>query len=144
VIPARVAAKIVAEPEGGCWRWTGATTLSNAGNRYGNVKVGDGTRRAHRYVWELECGPIPPGMVLHHRCGLKLCVNPGHLELKAARNHGRDHATTDTCGAGHPWTDENTHYQLRLDGRWRRRCRECVRGWRRAAYRRSKVGHPEV
>jgi hypothetical protein len=37
---------------------------------------------AHRYVWAWKHGvEIPPGMVVHHECFTKRCVNPGHLAL---------------------------------------------------------------
>lgn len=36
---------------------------------------------AHRFAFELERGPIPPGMQLDHVCRMKCCCNPAHLEI---------------------------------------------------------------
>jgi hypothetical protein len=46
-----------------------------------------GSGRAHRVAWERLVGPIPPGHDLHHLCGVKLCVNPDHLEPRLAGKH---------------------------------------------------------
>jgi hypothetical protein len=35
---------------------------------------------AHRIAWELEHGPVPEGLTLDHRCRVRHCVNPSHLE----------------------------------------------------------------
>lgn len=58
-----------------CWLWRGA--LNNRG--YGRLTRG-GHVYAHRYVYELERGPIPTGMQLDHLCRTPACVNPAHLE----------------------------------------------------------------
>jgi hypothetical protein len=68
-------------PETGCWIWTGQ--LDRGG--YGKAKVAErlnGSRRnaqAHRLVYEMHRGPIPPGTVLMHSCDVRCCVNPAHL-----------------------------------------------------------------
>jgi hypothetical protein len=134
------AAKVFAwiEPQpSGCWLWTGATTTGNGGHLYGCLRTDGGTERAHRFVWELVRGPIPEGMVLHHRCGAKLCVCPDHLEPADPREHLREHNLTDTCAAGHPWDESNTSW-IRDGSRIKRRCRICNRLYwqaRRAAMR---------
>ena len=46
---------------------------------YGSVQGG----LAHREAYEREYGPIEAGMQLHHRCEVRHCVNPAHLELVA-------------------------------------------------------------
>lgn len=60
----------------GCWIWNGQ--LNERG--YGRLVI-DGKRlRAHRYIYERECGPIPDGTELDHTCRNHACVNPSHLE----------------------------------------------------------------
>jgi plasmid stability protein len=34
---------------------------------------------AHRWAYELVCGPIAPGEVVMHTCDVPLCCNPNHL-----------------------------------------------------------------
>lgn len=105
------------------WRQTkGDCVLATriAKNGYGRLPSG---RRgvylyAHRYAWEQAHGPIPEGMHVHHRCGVKACMNVEHLELLTPRQH---YALNRRCD--HPGR------VLRPDGRTR--CRICERAWRR-------------
>jgi HNH endonuclease len=39
------------------------------------------TTAAHRYAWTLEHGPIPPGLIVRHRCDEPLCTATQHLDL---------------------------------------------------------------
>ena len=62
-----------------CWVWRGYV----GAHGYGHT----GTKLAHRYFYEKYVGPIPTGLVLHHACGLKTCVNPDHLEPVTKREN---------------------------------------------------------
>ena len=39
------------------------------------------TQLLHRWVWEQVNGPIPPGMVVMHRCDNPPCFRLDHLML---------------------------------------------------------------
>lgn len=72
----------------GCWLWTGGVTEDGYGKlmRDGRVEV------AHRHFYEREHGAIPAGLELHHRCEVKGCVNPEHLQPLTPAEHRRLHA----------------------------------------------------
>jgi hypothetical protein len=67
-----------------CWIWQ--RTRFRAG--YGAAFDGDKQKSAHRVYYEATHGPIPSNRNLHHRCYVKACVNPAHLELASRRRHG--------------------------------------------------------
>ena len=101
-----------------------------AGRRHGAGYGMDGQALAHRVAWEREHGEIPEGMVIHHVCENKLCVNVEHLRcithaehnalhVNAAAWHERQRAKTH-CPHGHEYTVENT-----IVKRGRRHCRAC-------------------
>jgi hypothetical protein len=73
--------------ENGCLLFVGS--FSGAG--YGLIRrMSNGTVHrwaAHRVVFERSSGPIPPGYEIHHRCGVKRCVNPAHLEAVTRLEH---------------------------------------------------------
>lgn len=45
----------------------------------------------HRYVWEKEIGPIPPGFDIHHKNLDKSDNSIGNLECLSKSNHTRIH-----------------------------------------------------
>ena len=48
-------------------------------NGYGQIKVGNTMRNAHRVSYEIYNGHVPEGLHVLHRCNTKCCVNPAHL-----------------------------------------------------------------
>ena len=66
------------DDQGHRW-WLGAVDggADHSGG-YGRFQAGSGgtlvTTTAHRYAWTLEHGPIPPGLVVRHRCDEPLCT----------------------------------------------------------------------
>lgn len=59
-----------------CWFWRAAHHESG----YGRVGWEGKIRPAHRVAYELEVGPIAPGLDLDHLCRTPSCVRPDHLE----------------------------------------------------------------
>lgn len=120
------------EPNSGCWLWTGS--LGTAG--YGSIRVSGKTRSAHRVSYEAFLGSIPAGLHIDHKCKVRCCVNPSHLEPVTVRENNRRSPRTFVlathCKHGHPFSGENLQI-----GR-QRRCRECNRRIGLASYYKAK------
>src|SRR4030095_8386540 len=107
-----------------CWIWlryvhstTGYPLLTWKGKTY----------RAHRLAYEIYKGPIPYGLVIDHvkskGCTRRDCVNPDHLEAVTQMEniHRGGNFQKETCVNGH----EMTGYNVFVDRKGWRRCREC-------------------
>ena len=72
-----IASRSIPEPNTGCWLWLFGVNEHGYGRMHFNGK----NRHAHRVCYEIENGPIPPGMVVMHKCDVPCCVNPDHLSV---------------------------------------------------------------
>jgi hypothetical protein len=118
--------KVDIQLEGGCWVWMAAV---HPGTGYGIFGAGQGrptkTVRADKYAYQLLVGPIPDEQMPLHLCGLRHCVNPGHMELGPIPAPHSPIAVRrkalDCCNRGHRFTLSNTI--IRANGN--RTCRTC-------------------
>lgn len=81
------------DPNSGCWLWSGCVSVHG----YGQISIRNRRTLAHRKVWEVRQGEIPPGLHLCHRCDTPACVNPSHMFLgtqadNVADMHGKGRA----------------------------------------------------
>ena len=89
---------------------------------YGFVSVQGIKTRAHRVAWQLKCGTEPEGQ-LNHKCHVRKCVNPDHLEvapqastMKDMVNAGRSAKGTHHAGTRLTEADVLEARRLRREG----------------------------
>lgn len=122
---ARILASIDFHEEGH-WLWKGEFNR----NGYGRISTSKGGRRrrvmAHRAVYEICRGPIPPRRVLDHGCRIRNCVLPSHTEPVTNRTNTLRglgptalNARKEACLRGHP-------FDARRRNGWRV-CTTCIR-----------------
>lgn len=113
----RILDHCIPEPNSGCWLWLGA--VNHAG--YGRIRA---SLKAHRLSYQLFIGEIPEGYHVHHKCKVRCCVNPEHLEAKKPIDNMTDRIfrQSDHYSRGHLYSKENTRY----NNKGRRVCRLCV------------------
>lgn len=126
-----------------CWYWNAAKHPRGYGTFYisyhGNVN-------AHRVSYRNFIGPIPRNKEIDHLCRVTSCVNPLHLEVvthlqNTKRGDAGINMTSKTrCPQGHPYDDENTNYNKKIN---RRTCRQCNRD-RMRTYRASGLYNGRV
>ena len=74
---------------GECWLWT----RGKAGNGYGITTVAGRQMYAHRLIYEVINGPIPPGIEICHNCPSgdnPSCINPAHLFAGTRKENAQD------------------------------------------------------
>lgn len=113
------------DPKTGCWNWTGSKARHGYGQTFKGKKVA-----AHRAMYEMVHGNIPPGLEIDHLCRNKGCVNPAHLEavthtenVRRAMPHFTPWRKTH-CKRGHALVEGNLY--IRPDN-GQRQCLACIR-----------------
>jgi HNH endonuclease len=81
-----VEVKCEREELGNCWNWQG----SSDGKGYGHLRFEGYDYRAPRLVWSIFHGPIPPGLIIRHKCDNPRCIREDHLELGTYTDNSRD------------------------------------------------------
>jgi hypothetical protein len=125
-LPDDLSASITIAPGTGEWMWTGRLDRDGYGRHKG--------QGAHRVVYTLLVGPIPPGFEIDHvrarGCTSRACVSPWCLEavppivnILRGTSFAAINAAKTECDHGHDFDLLNTYY--RPDGH--RDCRACGR-----------------
>lgn len=129
----RFMAFVVPEPNSGCWLWTGYVNSDG----YAQFGVNGSSVGAHRWAYKRFVGEVSAPLMLDHKCRVRSCVNPDHLEAVTNRENARRGAMHGTfgkrnrskmfCPHGHPLTGENVH--IHRNGRCspKRCCMTCKR-----------------
>lgn len=74
----RLLSRVEIIPESGCWIWMGS--LDNHGYGILSSERGKAPHKTHRLSFQLFNGIIPPGLLVRHKCDIRSCCNPNHLE----------------------------------------------------------------
>jgi hypothetical protein len=127
-------------PFAGCWVWLGY--VDKAGYARINIRH-KGKRKAalaHKVAYEYFVCEVPAGLELDHKCRVRCCVNPEHLEPVTRLENVRRglvpfvsknrFAGVTQCQRGHPFSGEN----LGRSKNGRRYCKFC----RQVAQKRSE------
>lgn len=135
----RFLARILVNPENGCWEWQGFVDVQG----YGKISVDFYDpcydTRAHRFSYLYFNGPIPIDLVVDHICYNRKCVNPFHLRLLTNEENtdlsrNRYHIAK-TCKNGHPTTPDN----IRRFKNGIKYCHPCRLNNQRQRYERNKA-----
>jgi len=116
--------RIIPEPNTGCWLWIMRSELRG----YPLAGFSGKTVRVSRLSYEAFIGEIPKGMTIDHKCGVKCCLNPAHLDAVSDEENRRRagvpsyiNSQKNECIHGHPLFGDNV--TPRSDGK--RRCVTC-------------------
>jgi len=110
-----------------CWEWPGQRMDNGSGLIYGKTSEHE---LAHRALWKLINGVVPPNAYVLHKCDNPVCVNPNHLFLGDHTANMRDmcykrrdkNGKKTHCINGHLLAGDNLYVQGD-----RRQCRICQR-----------------
>lgn len=122
------------DPNGGCWLWSGYVQK----NGYASKTVNKKTKLAHRMSYRVFKGEIPLGFAIDHKCKVRCCVNPSHLEAVTYTENNRRSPRmkfATHCKRGHPLSGGNLYAEPKPG--WKR-CAECSRVAALASYHRNK------
>jgi hypothetical protein len=123
--------KICPEPFSGCWIWMGSLNLYGYGRKRRPTPNPTGKISAvHRDVFTMLKAPIPDGLELDHKCRVRSCCNPDHLEpvtheVNQKRGERNQYSTKTHCPEGHLYSGDNLVLYYKEGKGPFRQCRIC-------------------
>lgn len=131
-----------------CWLWN--DSLDNK-NGYGVMynPILRKTELAHRSSYRLFKGHISPGLVIHHTCYERRCVNPAHLAQITNKENVLDvgsksisaiNSRKTKCKNGHPYAGPSGRILYRKNGTKTRYCAICKLAGNRARRQKNESG----
>lgn len=89
--------------ESPCWIWNRLVVQPSG---YGTLKFHQKSIKAHRAMYSEFVGPIPEGLLVLHKCDVRLCVNPEHLFVGTNDDNMKDMAEKKRGRGARGATDE--------------------------------------
>jgi hypothetical protein len=74
------------EPDQKCWLWMGTQDRGDPLS-YGRFWYQNHRIRSHRFAWLVTHGSLTDGFAVHHKCDIRCCVNPDHLQEVPLRDN---------------------------------------------------------
>lgn len=118
-LPDRFWNKVTPCPMTGCWLWIGAWSKKTKHGSYGAFRREGAAGRAgvldarpltHVFAFVALVGPISAGLELDHKCRVRCCCNPAHLEpvshhenLMRGAGPTAENARRTACRCGRPY-----------------------------------------
>lgn len=128
---------------GECWIWTGASDSHGYGHFTVTQERATKHFKAHRWIYEQTCGPIPEGMVIDHTCHNHACVRPEHLKISTQQANVRNQrlrSDNKTGFRGVKFEPRTGRYEARVQNNGRMKslgtfttpeeAADCLRTWR--------------
>lgn len=75
-----------------CHLWQGNTSGTSRGGGYGRITINSITCATHSVSYTHYFGIIPERLQVDHKCSVRNCVNPEHLELVTHQENQRRRA----------------------------------------------------
>lgn len=112
--PASFLKFIFIDPVSECHNWQGSKNKAG----YGYIGYKGKHWLAHRFIWYITFGHLPPGFHIHHWCENTSCVNVLHLIPVTPKEHiqltpnspSYKESQKTACDKGHPLVDPNLYY----------------------------------
>lgn len=95
-----------------CWLWARSVT-----GGYGRVHYLGKDSKAHRVAYLLSRGAIPIGLMICHKCDVRICVRPAHLFLGTHLDNMADRNSKGRQSSGERhWLRKNPEARLLRSG----------------------------
>lgn len=123
-----------------CWLWTGGLDREGYPS---SISINCLRQSPLRHAYQRLIGPFPQHLTLDHRCRVRHCVNPAHVEpVTRGENARRAKLLVKACPQGHRYEGQNIVWVGGNDGRPKRRgCRTCYNDRSRSYWHTTRKQH---